>query len=741
MEFFHSSPIKLLLFAAWLSSVLDPCIFGDFCGSCHQNASCMPVNNSKNACFCKQGFTGDGIHNCQDDNECEKVTGICGPKAKCHNTVGNYYCTCLSGFTANGKEKFQTNDGSYCKDIDECMDAGRCGPFSKCHNTNGSFICSCKRGYTSPAGPWFKPKNGMDCRENPQMHCHQDPRCIEDAARKTLEGMINLSTPERLKEIRHQTSADLSPVLLISYIKAMASHEPSSGDESQHPEEHINETITNLIFSVNNLVEKDEKVEWDKINEDLRNYYVTKLLHTAEKETLALSAGYTHTTQMQVDAGEVEMKLYTFEPHQAHKQPVSTNIQGNSISLTPKNSKEKNNNGSTSIVFLIYNNIGDLLKPANDPGVADYSRYAAAGEITVNSPVIAVAISNSKTFALNNVTFILKHTQEIDPALDETKCAFWEYSQSMMGHWSLDGCSRTHVNGTHTSCSCNHLTHFAILMSSAQANLLAHYNVLTRITQLGMVISIICLSMCIFTFWFFRDIQNTRTTIHKNLCCSLFMAQFIFLIGINKIAHKWFCSLIAGLLHYFFLAAFAWMCIEGIHLYLIVVGVIYNKGFLHRHFYLFGYGSPAVVVAISATLGHKYYGTSTVCWLSTENNFIWSFIGPACLIILVNLLAFAVIIFKVYRHTSVKKPEISHYENIRSCARGAIALFFVLGVTWTLGVIHILNETTLTAYLFTFANVFQGMFIFIFLCILSRRIQEEYYRLFKNIPCCFECLR
>lgn len=31
----------------------------------------------------------------------------------------------------------------------------------------------------------------------------------------------------------------------------------------------------------------------------------------------------------------------------------------------------------------------------------------------------------------------------------------------------------------------------------------------------------------------------------------------------------------------------------------------------------------------------------------------------------VNLLAFGVIICKVYRHTAVKKPEISHYENIR----------------------------------------------------------------------------
>ncbi|XP_051957744.1 adhesion G protein-coupled receptor L4-like isoform X2 [Xyrauchen texanus] len=738
MEFFHGSPINLLLLAAWLSSVLDPCRLSDICQSCHQHASC---DDLKHACFCKNGFTGDGINNCQDDNECDNVTGICGPNANCTNTVGRYYCTCVSGYTSNGQQQFQTNDGTQCKDIDECMAAGRCGPFSKCNNTNGSFICSCLRGYTSPAGTWFKPGRGTDCTENPKKHCHQDHRCILQAVNNTLETMINLSTPERLREIRHQTSAHLSPVLLISYIEAMTSPKLSSIDELEHPEEHINETIMDLVFSVNNLVESDEKVEWDKIKEDLRKHYLTTLLHTAEKQTLALSALYTHSVQMQVNAGDVEMKLFSFEPHQAHKHPVSATMHGNSIALTPKNAKDERKNGSTSIVFLIYKSIGGLLKPTDDPGVTDYSRYAAAGEITVNSPVIAAAISNPKTFTLNNVTFTLKHTEEIDPARDETKCAFWEYYQSMVGHWSLEGCKRTHVNATHTSCSCNHLTHFAILMSSAQANLFAHYNVLTRITQLGMVISLICLSMCIFTFWFFRDIQTTRTMIHKNLCCSLFMAQFIFLIGINKFAHKWFCSLTAGLLHYFFLAAFSWMCIEGIHLYLIVVGVIYNKGFLHRNFYIFGYGSPAVVVAISATLGYKYYGTSTVCWLSTENNFIWSFIGPACLIILVNLLAFAVIIFKVYHHTAVKTPEISHYENIRSCARGAIALLFVLGVTWTFGVMHILYETTFTAYLFTFANTFQGMFIFIFLCVLSRRIQEEYYRLFKNVPCCFECLQ
>jgi len=68
--------------------------------------------------------------------------------------------------------------------------------------------------------------------------------------------MINLSTPERLKEIRHQTSAELSPVLLISYIEAMASHKPGNGDEPEYPEEEINETITviYILFHIQNII-------------------------------------------------------------------------------------------------------------------------------------------------------------------------------------------------------------------------------------------------------------------------------------------------------------------------------------------------------------------------------------------------------------------------------------------------------------------------------------------------------
>ncbi|XP_072245495.1 adhesion G protein-coupled receptor L4 [Leuresthes tenuis] len=745
METLLKSPMKLVLFTAWLSSLMDTCSLSDICNSCHQHATCKASNGS-NACFCNHGYTGDGTTFCKDDDECQNVTNICGDRGQCTNTPGSYYCTCVSGYTSTGLPKFQPNDGTECMDIDECKSGQECGPNSNCHNTDGSFYCTCQRDFTPTSGTKrFHPESGVKCKEHPQKYCHDNIRCMTQAINRTLEYMSNLTEPQSLlKEIAKQTSGELTSVEVIAYVEALSrSASTLAAGEKDYTVKPsaINSTLSKLVKSVNNLVEKDELVAWSRIKGESRDHTITKLLHVVEESALSLGNSYKTPAELEIKATEMELKLFTFEAHQI-KAKLSVSMGGDHINLTPRLRPEEERNGSVSVVFVRYDSISDILKPSSDPGVTDYSRYAETGEITVNSQVIAAAVKPADVYQLDHVTFTLRHNEPIDTKADVTKCAFWEYeADSLQGHWATQGCNTVHVSSNATTCSCNHLTHFAILMSSGRANLVAHHTILTRITQLGMIISLICLSMCIFTFWFFSEIQSTRTTIHKNLCCSLFMAEFIFLVGINMNTHKLFCSVIAGLLHYFFLAAFAWMCIEGIHLYLIVVGVIYNKGFLHRNFYIFGYGSPAVVVAISATLGSQYYGTDRVCWLSTENNFIWSFIGPACLIILVNLLAFGVIIYKVYRHTAVKKPEISHYENIRSCARGALALLFVLGATWTFGVLHILNETTLTAYLFTITNAFQGMFIFIFLCVLSRKIQEEYYRLFKNVPCCFECLR
>ncbi|XP_048354675.1 adhesion G protein-coupled receptor L4 isoform X3 [Sphaerodactylus townsendi] len=689
--FLKSPPMKLLLFLVFMSTLLDhSCTYENCTNTCHEHAKCE-VRNGVQGCYCSPGFTGPGITGpdktgCYDDNECANATQLCGENANCTNTVGSYFCMCAPGFrSSNGNTTFVTNDGSSCEDIDECSEAVTiaCGDHAKCENVDGGYNCSCMEGYQPSTGKLqFKPNDGTSCQEIPRPECELHHDCIA---------------------------------------------------------ENINRTLAKaFVNTVNNFVQKDKITAWDAIPTDNRRKSLTKLIHAAEQTTAFVSQNFRRMTEVEINASDLAFKVFAFDMQQMDHIHQHVHMGGDTIKITARKKKALTSNGTVAVVFLQYSSIGSLFSSSWNVSLKENSEH----EEIVATSVIAATISSTPPmfYPIEKITFTLRHFQAIDKK--SVKCAFWNYSEDTMeGNWSIEGCETTHFNSTHTSCRCNHLTHFAVLMSSSDSDVDVKDYILTRITQLGIIISLICLSVCIFTFWFFSEIQSTRTTIHKNLCCSLFLAELIFLVGINMNTNQLFCSITAGLLHYFLLAAFAWMCIEGIHLYLIVVGVIYNKGFLHKNFYIFGYVSPAVVVGISAALGYKYYRRTDACWLSTKNNFIWSFIGPACLIILVNLMAFGVIIYKVFRQTAMLKPEVNCYENIRSCARGALSLLFLLGATWIFGVLHVIQGSVVTAYLFTIFNAFQGLFIFIFLCVLSRKIQEEYTRLFRNVPCCFGCLR
>uniref|UniRef100_A0AC11C5Z1 Adhesion G protein-coupled receptor L4 n=1 Tax=Ovis aries TaxID=9940 RepID=A0AC11C5Z1_SHEEP len=615
--------------------------------------------------------------NCCCTQNCTKTP--CHPNAKCEIRNGAEGCYCNTGYSGNGV--------TICEDDNECGNLTQsCGENANCTNTQGSYYCMCAPGFRSSSNEdKFITNDGTTCIEIVNPDCHLDNACIAENINKTLTKIRHIEEPVALlREVYRNSLKDLSPMDIITYTEVLAESSPLFINSTNSAKDtSSNSTLTEFVKTLNNLVQKDTFTVWDKLSTNQRRTHLTKLIHTAEQATLRISQNFQKTTQFDTNSSDIALKTFFFDSHHIKYIQPCMNMDGDNIKIFPKRKTAYDSNGSVAVAFLYYKSIGPLFS-SSDNLLEPQSYDKAEEEGRVISSVISLSISSNPPtlYELEKVTFTLSHIKGIKD-----------------------------------------------------------YNILTRITQLGIIISLICLALCIFTFWFFSEIQSTRTTIHKNLCCSLFLAELVFLVGINTNSNKLFCSIVAGLLHYFFLAAFAWMCIEGIHLYLIVVGVIYNKGFLHKNFYIFGYLSPAVVVGFSASLGYRYYGTTKVCWLSTENNFIWSFIGPACLIILVNLLAFGVIIYKVFRHTAGLKPEVSCYENIRSCARGALALLFLLGTTWIFGVLHVVHASVVTAYLFTVSNAFQGMFIFLFLCILSRKIQEEYYRLFKNVPCCFGCLR
>ncbi|XP_016006494.2 adhesion G protein-coupled receptor L4 isoform X3 [Rousettus aegyptiacus] len=644
--------MKLFPLLVGFSTLLN-CFYAQNCTKtpCLPNAKCE-IRNGVEACYCNMGFSGNGVTICEDDNECGNLTQSCGENANCTNTEGSYYCMCAPGFrSSSNQDRFITNDGTICIDIDECYESIACGDHAVCENMDGGYSCSCKEGYqTSTGEAQFTPNDGTYCQENVNADCHLDNACITANIDKTLTKIRRINQPVALlQEVYRNSAKDLSPMDIITYIEILAESSPLLcyiNSTNSDKDTLSNSTLTEFVKTVNNFVRKDTFIVWDKLPTNRRRTHLTQLIHAAEQTTLRISQNFEKTTQFDTNSSDVALKAFFFDSHHMKHIHPHMNVDGDYIEIFPKRKAADDSEGNVAVAFLYYKSIGPLFSSSDNFIMEPQSYDNYEEERSVISSIISVSISSNppKLYELEKITFTLSHLKTTDKY--KSQCAFWNYlPDTMNGNWSLDGCEVIYSNETHTSCSCNHLTHFAILMSSGTSISIQDYNILTRITQLGIIISLICLALCIFTFWFFSEIQSTRTTIHKNLCCNLFLAELVFLIGINTNSNK------------------------------------------------------------------------------------------------VNLLAFGLIIYKVFRHTAGLKPEVSCYENIRSCARGALALLFLLGTTWIFGVLHVVQASVVTAYLFTISNAFQGMFIFLFLCVLSRKIQEEYYRLFKNVPCCFGCLR
>lgn len=63
--------------------------------------------------------------------------------------------------------------------------------------------------------------------------------------------------------------------------------------------------------------------------------------------------------------------------------------------------------------------------------------------------------------------------------------------------------------------------------------------------------------------------------------------------------------------------------------------------------------------------------------------------------------------------------------SLRSWVMGAFALLCLLGLTWSFGLFFISEASIVMAYLFTIFNTFQGMFIFIFHCLLQKKVSSH----------------
>lgn len=67
----------------------------------------------------------------------------------------------------------------------------------------------------------------------------------------------------------------------------------------------------------------------------------------------------------------------------------------------------------------------------------------------------------------------------------------------------------------------------------------------------------------------------------------------------------------------------------------------------------------------------------------------------------------------------------------RSWLKGAVVLVVLLGLTWSFGVLFISEESVVMAYLFTILNTLQGVFIFVFHCVMNEKVSLTLNLYFK----------
>uniref|UniRef100_H0XZ72 Adhesion G protein-coupled receptor L3 n=1 Tax=Otolemur garnettii TaxID=30611 RepID=H0XZ72_OTOGA len=507
-----------------------------------------------------------------------------------------------------------------------------------------------------------------------------------------------------------------------------------------------------MVETVNNLLQPQALNAWRDLTTSDQLRAATMLLDTVEESAFVLADNLLKTDIVRENTENIKLevaRLSTEGNLEDLKFPENTD-HGSTVQLSANTLKQNGRNGEIRVAFVLYDNLGPYLSTENASMKLGTEAMSTNHSVIVNSPVITAAINkefSNKVYLADPVVFTVKHIKQSEENFNPN-CSFWSYSKrTMTGYWSTQGCRLLTTNKTHTTCSCNHLTNFAVLMAHVEVKHsdAVHDLLLDVITWVGILLSLACLLICVFTFCFFRGLQSDRNTIHKNLCVSLFVAELLFLIGINRTDQPIACAVFAALLHFFFLAAFTWMFLEGVQLYIMLVEVFESEHSRRKYFYLVGYGMPALIVAVSAAVDYRSYGTDKVIDLFL----FFFFIPQLCYITLpfafqLNVIFLGIALYKMFHHTAILKPESGCLDNInyednrpfiKSWVIGAIALLCLLGLTWAFGLMYINENTVIMAYLFTIFNSLQGMFIFIFHCVLQKKVRKEYGKCLRT-HCC-----
>uniref|UniRef100_A0A452U9I1 Adhesion G protein-coupled receptor E1 n=1 Tax=Ursus maritimus TaxID=29073 RepID=A0A452U9I1_URSMA len=706
--------------------------------SFQEHATCHNSPGSY-SCVCNLGFeSSSGNTNiqgpgetCEDVDECARNSTLCGLSSVCINTLGKYNCSCLPGFFSPAVWTPEKPEDFRCADIDECLHM--CPSNATCTNTPGSYFCTCSPGFAPSNGQLSFTDQEVECRDVDE--CSQDPSpCGPNSVCTNVLGSYSCSCPGGF-EPNPEGSLNFSCksnhlfvslsdgiCVLGSFCTLLNATFGVLDDACGNRTATVSLKVTTNFASV-----LEQTSTWSNFTKEETSALATVVLESVKSTTLAafLKPSANASQTVRTERLEIESKIIKEE---CTEENVTFHFKakGDTMEIGCSTIEESESRGTTGVAFVSFSGMESLL---DDSFFQDPQTPLANSQRKLKSRVVQGIMTGVKKAGFSEPVIYTLENIEPKQEFERPICVSWD-TDAEGGRWMPSGCVVLEASVTHTVCSCYQMMNLAIIMASGE---LTRDFSLYIISHVGMITSLVCLVLAIATFLLCRAIRNQNTYLHLNLCICLFLAKTLFIVGIDKTDNQMGCAIIAGFLHYLFLACFFWMLVEAVMLFLMVRNLKVVNYFSSRNikmWYLcaFGYGLPVLVVAVSASVQPKGYGMHNRCWLNLEAGFIWSFLGPVCTIIMVNSILLTWTLCVLRQKLSSVNAEVSTLKDTRLLTFKAFAQLFILGCSWVLGVFQIGPMAGIMAYLFTIINSLQGTFLFIIHCLLNRQVREEYRR-------------
>ncbi|KAK9536428.1 hypothetical protein VZT92_006206 [Zoarces viviparus] len=363
-------------------------------------------------------------------------------------------------------------------------------------------------------------------------------------------------------------------------------------------------------------------------------------------------------------------------------------------------------------------------------------------EQSLNTFVVSASVTNASSPIKDldeDVKVTLRHL--VPNILDkEVQCVYWNFNKNNeQGGWDDYGCRKYNGSSDDTTCVCDHLTHFGVLLDVSRTPVdAANEQILTMITYAGCGVSSVFLGITVLTYTAFEKLRRDYPSqILINLSLALLGLNLVFLV--NSWLSSWgvygLCVAVASMLHYFLLASFTWMGLEAVNMYFALVKVfnVYVPSYILK-FCALGWGIPLVICTIVLIVDREAYGSQqslepldnsdNFCWLQDDVTFYVSVVAYAVLVFLFNTAVFAVVLIQIHR-MQVNSPAGTR-SGLMHDLKGVASLTLLLGLTWTVGFWTWGPARVVMLYLFAGLNTLQGLFIFLFHCLMKENVRKQW---------------